>query len=68
MRIFGERLRELRKDRGLSQKQLADIFYVSQATIADWERNVVETDFEMLGRIAKFFGVKSDYLIGIEDL
>ena len=66
MKIFGERLRELRLDKGLSQKELAEILHVSQSVIADWERNIMETDFEMLAKIARFFDVKSDFLIGLE--
>jgi len=67
MRVFGERLRELRLEKGLSQKELATAFNVKQPTVADWERGVMETDFETLVKIAGFFDVRSDYLLGLED-
>jgi len=67
MKIFGEKLRELRQEKSISQTNLAQIFNVRQSTIADWERGVTETDFETLVKIAKFFGVTTDYLLGLED-
>ena len=67
MRIFGKRLKELRLENNISQVQLADIFNVRQSSIADWERGVTETDFETLIKLAKFFKVTSDYLLGLED-
>ena len=51
----------------MSQKNLAKVFDVKQPTIADWERGVMETDFETLVKIAKFFNVRTDYLLGLED-
>lgn len=67
MKIFGTRLRELRLEKNLSQKEFAAYFNVRQSTIADWERGIMETDFETLAKIARFFDVRSDYLLGLED-
>lgn len=67
MKLFGIRLRELRQEKNLSQKDFAVFFNVRQSTIADWERGIMETDFETLAKIAKFFDVRSDYLLGLED-
>lgn len=67
MKVFGIRLRELRQEKNLSQKEFAEFFNVSQSTIADWERGIMETDFETLAKISKFFDVRSDYLLGLED-
>jgi len=65
--IFGEKLKELRQEKNIIQRDLAKILNVSQPTIADWERGVMETDFETLVKIAKFFNVRTDYLLGLED-
>ncbi|MBR2735512.1 MAG: helix-turn-helix transcriptional regulator [Clostridia bacterium] len=62
--MVGERLSELRKDRGLKQKELADKLGISVHTISSYERNLSTPDDEMKIRIAKFFGVSVDYLLG----
>jgi len=65
--VFGTKLRELRKDNGLTQLQLAKIFHVSKTTICQWETQKQEPSLEDLKRIALFFKVTSDFLIGLED-
>lgn len=60
------RLKELRKEKGLSQKELADIFSVSQGTIANWENGRRIMDIETAKSISDFFGVTIDYLLGKE--
>lgn len=67
MKIFGERLRELRHEKGLSAIKLGKALDVSDSTIIRWENCVVEPTITNLYNIAKFFGVTSDYLIGLED-
>ena len=66
MEIFCERLKELRRNKGLSQKQLAALFQTTNSTICDWERGRSQPDLEALYELAKFFEVTSDYLIGLE--
>jgi len=63
-RLIGERLGELRKDRGLKQKELADKLGISIHTVSSYERNLSTPDDEMKIRIAKFFNVSVDYLLG----
>ena len=67
MEYFGKILRELRKEKNLSQKQLGQIFNVSYNAIYGWENNKQEPDLETLKTIAQFFDVTSDYLIGLEN-
>ena len=67
MKIFGERLRELRTDKGLSADALGKIIDISDAAIINWENNVHDIKGEYLVRLAQFFGVSSDYLLGLED-
>ncbi len=64
---FGQRLKELRNEKSLTQLQLAEIFKVSKTTICQWETNKQEPDLDKLTTIAKFFDVSTDYLLGLED-
>ena len=65
MILFKERLKELRVERKLSQEDLAKELNVSQRSISSWETGFRQPDFETLERIAKFFDVTADYLIGL---
>ena len=67
MSKFYTRLKELREEKKLLQKQLATELGVSQVTIARWETNSREPSIDMLMKIAKLFGVSIDYLVGMED-
>lgn len=64
MAKFGELLAELRQDRGMTQKELAKVLYVSDGTISNYENGVHYPDVEKLMDIANFFGVTTDYLLG----
>lgn len=65
--MFGERLRDLRKEKGLSAKALGKLVGVSDATIINWENNVNDILGENLVAISKFFDVSTDYLLGLSD-
>ena len=67
MQIFGERLRDLRQERNLSLMQLAKLTQISNATLCRWENNTVDVKGAELVILAKFFGVSTDYLLGLED-
>lgn len=60
------RLKELRKDYKLTQEQLGKKLGLSRSTIAMYETNASEPDFQTLTKIADFFSVSIDYLIGKE--
>ena len=62
--MFGIRLKELREERGLSQYGLAAAFGCPQSTIGGWESGARETNFSTLLKLADFFGVSIDYLLG----
>ena len=64
MNKFAERIRELRFEKGLSRKQLAQALFISERLVSYWENNERECDFDMLIKIAKFFNVSIDYLLG----
>ena len=67
MKIFAERLRELRQERKLSMKQLAIKLNTTDAAISNWENEINEPKISYLKEIAIFFNVSSDYLIGLID-
>ena len=64
---FGERLKELRKEKNIGQIALAKEIGVGKSIISLWEKNECEPTLSKLVAIAKFFGVSTDYLCGIEE-
>lgn len=62
--MFPERLKELRKQRKMSQRDLAQALTVSQQTIGSWEVGRSEPNTELLRKISDYFGVTTDYLLG----
>lgn len=65
--MFSERLRRLRMEKGITQKELADRLHISRSTIAGYESLGKEPDGEKLCALADFFGVSVDYLLGVTD-
>lgn len=57
-------LKKLRKERGLSQQELADEFGVTQQSIYKYENGHAQPDLDMLVRLADYFSTSVDYLIG----
>jgi len=64
--MLSERLKQLRKQNSLTQKQFAEIFSIASGTIAMWETNKRKPDFDTLTKIADHFNVSVDYLLGKE--
>ena len=64
--VFGERLKELRTERKISQMELAKSTGISQSAIAKWELGRTEPSASALMKIAAFFDESVDYLLGIE--
>ena len=65
--FFGVKLKELRIEKGLSQRKLGEIFGVCNQTVSFWETGSREPDLDALVKIADFFEVSVDYLLGRED-
>ncbi|MEA4988112.1 MAG: RstR family transcriptional repressor [Anaerovorax sp.] len=61
---FGKGLKELRKEKKLTQAQVAEHLDVSVSTYTKYETGVNEPDITMIKKIAKFFNVSIDYLLG----
>ena len=62
---FGEILVQLRQEKHLSQAELGHIIYVSGGTISNYEKGVHYPDVEKLVRLADYFNVSIDYLLGL---
>lgn len=62
--MVGERLKRLRKSKGLKQKELAEIVYVSPSAVSQYENGRSQPSRETLEELARCFGVTVDYLLG----
>ena len=67
MERFGKRFAELRTEKKLTRKQVAETLGVSLRLISYWENGERECDFNMLVKICALFSVSADYLLGITD-
>ena len=65
---FNEKLQELRKQRGLTQEELATSLYVSRTAISKWESGRGYPNIESLKAIAKFFSVTVDELLSTDEV
>lgn len=63
---FDENLRELRKEKGYSQEELADRLNVTRQTVSKWENGSAMPDLKKLTELAEFFGVSMDALLGLK--
>ena len=62
-----ERIKNLREDRDLKQETLAEMLGVRQTTYSKYELGKINVPIEMLIKIADFYGVTLDYLVGRSD-
>ena len=65
--MLGLKLKELRKEKGLTQKQVAEILKVDSSTVRKWELSLREPNLSSLIKLADFFEVSTDYLLGRKD-
>ena len=65
--MFNERLKELRKEKMLSQKELAKAINVTQQAINYWERGINEPKATYIIQLAKFFDISTDELLGLSE-
>lgn len=65
MSQLGDVLTELRKDKGMTQKQLAEMFNISGPTVSSYETGAHQPMIEVLVQYAKTFDVTTDYLLGL---
>lgn len=65
---FGERLRALREEDGISQRELARRLHCNNQLISRFEHGVVEPHADILRELCRYFVVSADYLLGLSDL
>ena len=65
---FNEKLQELRKQKGMTQEELAEVLFVSRAAVSKWESGRGYPNIESLKATAKYFGVTVDQLLSGEEL
>ncbi len=64
---FNERLKEIRRDSGLTQKDIYTRLQVSPNCYASWEQGRTQPDIENIKKLCKIYEVSADYLLGITD-
>lgn len=67
MKIFSERLKELRKVSGYTQQQIAEKLNVRQQSYMRYENGTGEPNLETVAAISKIFDVTVDYLLGLDN-
>ncbi len=68
MKIFAQRLKELRLQFGYSQSEIADKLHIKQQSYSRYEMATGEPSLATLREIALLFAVSTDYLLGICDI
>lgn len=66
MMNFGENFKNIRKQCGLSQQEVADKLQIKQSSVSDWENDVSRPDYEKLIALAKLYDVTLYELLGID--
>ena len=65
--MLNNRIRELRLAYNISQVELAKALGVTKQSVSNWENDNIQPSIEMLIKIANYFHVKTDYLLGLDD-
>ncbi len=65
---FGRVLKELRIEKGLSQRRMGELLGFCNQTVSFWESGQREPDLDTLIRVAEFFDVSIDYLLGKKNI
>lgn len=64
---FGKTLKELRVEKGISQRELGKFLGVCNQTVSFWESGRSEPDLDSLVKISNFFEVSADFLLGLDN-
>lgn len=67
MEKFCCRIKELRLEKGFTQKELARKLNTTNSAVCDWEKGRTQPDLQTLASIATLFDVSADYLLGLSD-
>lgn len=64
--MLGEKIKSLRFSLKLNQSELAEKLCVSKQAVSNWENNNIQPSIDTLVKLSSFFGVTTDYLLGVE--
>lgn len=67
MAATADRIKQLRKKKGVSQSELAEAIGVKTNTVSTWERGTIKPDVEALNLLSEYFEVSFEYLLGNSD-
>ncbi len=67
MKIVAERIKTLRNEMGIGQNLLAQELELSNASISYWENAKQEPSAQAIYKLAEYFGVSADYILGLKD-
>jgi transcriptional regulator with XRE-family HTH domain len=65
---IGSRIARLRRDKGMTQTELAALLEVSQPVVSDYENDVIKLSGETIAQLAQILGVSADEILGLEKL
>ena len=65
--IISTRIKQLRMERNLSQQEVSNAICVSQRSISSWESGKNEPKASYIIKLAKFYDVSADYLLGLDE-
>lgn len=66
MATFGERLKRVRREQFVKQKDIADYLNIAVSTLSQYENNKRHPSFDLLAKISIYLNVSTDYLLGVE--
>ncbi|MBZ9633022.1 MULTISPECIES: helix-turn-helix domain-containing protein [Clostridium] len=66
--VFGKRLKELRNEHKLTQQEFSNTLHINRSTIAGYESENKQPDYDTLQKFADFFNVSVDYILGRVDI
>ena len=67
MDILSLRIKELRKEKNLTQRQLAELLKTTDDSIFSWEKGRSQPSVDVIRKLCILFDVSADYLLGLED-
>ncbi len=65
---LGERIKSLRLEKDITQDKFSEIFQISKSNVSKYENDIIEPNNELLLKIASYFNVSLDYLLGNSDI
>ncbi len=65
--MIGQKIKEERQSKGLTQKQLAELLSTTQGTVGKYEREELQPNIDVIKKLCEIFEVSADYLLGLSD-